>query len=180
MSATVRTRWSSRSICTERSYRTDATRMRRHRRCRRIRPVARSPGPAVALAPVETGVRAGEHRREGVTRLGRRGAHRPREVMGRTELFQQFLGALLVGRRQAQHELVTAVAAEQVGLAETTCPAGREFAKEIVTGAVPVPVVDLLEAVEIDDGEAEGFAGPLGPRQVPGGLRLPGAPVGQP
>src|SRR4051812_40054614 len=160
MSATVRTRWSSRSICTERSY--------------------RSPGPAVALAPVETGVRAGEHRREGVTRLGRRGAHRPREVMGRTELFQQFPGALLVGRRQAQHELITAVAAEQVGLAETTCPAGREFAQEIVAGAVPVPVVDLLEAVEIDDGEAEGFAGPLGPRQVPGGLRLPRAPVGQP
>src|SRR3954462_12777953 len=91
MSATVRTRWSSRSICTERSYRMDAT------TSGLAAPPSgrRSPGPAVALAPVETGVRAGEHRREGVTRLGRRGAHRPREVMGRTELFQQFPGALL-------------------------------------------------------------------------------------
>jgi hypothetical protein len=75
--------------------------------------------------------------------------------VGGVELFEDLPGAPLVRGGQAQDELVTPVPAQQVGTAQPPGPAGGQVAQEGVAGTVPVPVVDLLEVVEVEDREAQ-------------------------
>ena len=59
---------------------------------------------------------------------------------------------------QQQHELVAAVAGEQVGRARAGRQARRDLAQQLVAGGVAERVVDELEAVEVDVEDGAGVA----------------------
>jgi len=65
-----------------------------------------------------------------------------------------------VGVRQQQGELVAADPGGDVGLAQDRAHAARHGGERRVTGCVAVAVVDLLEAVEVDDDQRERLARP--------------------
>src|SRR5689334_13267938 len=105
---------------------------------------ARPSGGTAALLPVELLVGPAEDARQRVLAAGRGDPGRPAERVARLQPLEDLVGSVDVGGRQAQHELVAPVPAEQVGLAQPAGPLDGQIAQEGVAGAVPQPVVDLL------------------------------------
>ena len=68
-----------------------------------------------------------------------------------------------VGLRQQDHELLAALPEREVDLPDDAADPLRELDQHGVAGAVPVPVVDLLEVVQVEDEDAERAAEPAGP-----------------
>ena len=94
------------------------------------------------------------------------------------EGLRDLLGALEVGEQQ--HELVAAVARDQIALAQVAPQARRQLAQHDVARRVPEPVVDVLEAVEVDEQHGDAAAVVAGAGD--GGVErlLEQAPVGEP
>jgi deazaflavin-dependent oxidoreductase (nitroreductase family) len=68
------------------------------------------------------------------------------------------------------------VAREDVARTQAPEPLVRELGEEPVAGGVPGAIVDLLEVVEVDRGDRERGAGPVGDRALArGGRREPGS-----
>ncbi len=65
------------------------------------------------------------------------------------------LSAPKIGARKGAHELVSSVANNEIVRPKTGSERRYEIAKELVTGGVPVRVVDCLETVDIDEGDHE-------------------------
>src|SRR5581483_10504680 len=81
-------------------------------------------------------------------------------------------GAFGVGPVGQDHaELVTAEPGDRVGVAHVAGQPPGQLGEEAVAAVVAEGVVDLLEAVEVHDGEGDGTAAP--PAQLEGG----GGPV---
>ena len=60
-----------------------------------------------------------------------------------------------VGVEQRHRELVAAEADDQIGAPQRVLEPGAELAQELVPGGVPEGVVDLLEAVEVEEHERD-------------------------
>ena len=71
-----------------------------------------------------------------------------------------------VGLGQQDHELLTALAERQVDLADDTDHPPGELDQHVVADAVPVPVIDGLEMVEVKHEHAEGATEPRGPLRL--------------
>ena len=65
-------------------------------------------------------------------------------------LARRQLGAIDVGRRQQHRELVAAEPRHRVGRAQGAAQARRHFLQHQIAGVMAERVVDLLEAIEID------------------------------
>ena len=90
------------------------------------------------------------------------------------------LGGEVVGALEEDGELVAADPAEQVAGAEDAGPAAGDLGEQPVAGLVAVAVVHVLEAVEIEQDDAERPA--RAPRAAEGLVErpVPGAPVREP
>ena len=73
----------------------------------------------------------------------------------RAQLLGQAHGVLGERLRQDEHELLAAVATEGVADADGLGDEARDLAQHRVAGGVAVRVVDRLEAVDVDEGDAE-------------------------
>src|SRR6478672_4246222 len=102
------------------------------------------------LLQVQVGVGTLKDGGDRVAGGGCRDADRPGERVRLLELGQDVPGAGLVGGGQAEDELVAAVAAQQARPAQATRPSGRQVAEQQVAGPVALPVVDLLEVVQVE------------------------------
>src|SRR5829696_6308492 len=89
-------------------------------------------------------------------------------------------GVLQRARRQQEHELLPAVAGQQVGGAHLGPPGAGRLLEHQVAGLVAEAVVVGLEVVQVDHGHADPGAHAPGPLQLPGQLLLPDPPVGHP
>src|SRR5947209_17390817 len=74
--------------------------------------------------------------------------------------------ALLVRPWKEEDELLPAPAAGEVGLAQGASQDARELAQDIVACVVAVPVVDLLEVVQVGDDEGERSDHAVGARDL--------------
>jgi hypothetical protein len=79
-----------------------------------------------------------------------------------------------------QCELVSSDPSQQVLRAQDVIPIMSHLRKERISGSVSVSVVDRLEAVDVDDRDAQVLARATGVRQTAIESDLPRAPVGQP
>ena len=77
------------------------------------------------------------------------------------------------------HELVAAQARQQVGLAQRARQRGRHALQELVADAMAERVVDVLEAVEVDEQHADAMAAALGLRDRLRQALVQQQPVGQ-
>src|SRR5207253_10754060 len=89
-------------------------------------------------------------------------------------------GLLEAASRQQDDELLAAVARDEVRGPERLAPDRGELAQQAVTGLVAVFVVELLEAVEVEHGDADVGALAPGAGELARELLVPGAAVGQP
>src|SRR5207244_3514031 len=109
-------------------------------------------------------------------------ARRSGEALG-PELVEQVTepvaGLLAVGAVEADHELLTSPPSDDVLATE---PASEELShppENGIAGGVAIPVVDVLEVIEVQDRHADGLVPPSGqPQQELQPLRRL-APVGQ-
>src|SRR5205823_5631239 len=85
--------------------------------------------------------------------------------------------ALLVRSREEEDELLAAPAAGEVGLAQRAAQDARKLAQDVVACVVAVPVVDLLEVVQVGDDEREGSDHAVGARDLVRERVLAAAPV---
>ena len=82
--------------------------------------------------------------------------------------------------RQAEHELVPAVPGEPVALLAPLPQHPADHPEHLVADRVAVPVVDHLEPVDVEHGQAQRLAGGLHGRHQRGQLGVERPPVGQP
>ncbi len=71
-----------------------------------------------------------------------------------------------VGVGEEQDEFVAADAAEEVGSPDRILHPGRKALEQVVTHPVSEPIVDALEAVEVEVGDADRRALPMGPQAL--------------
>jgi hypothetical protein len=81
---------------------------------------------------------------------------------------------------QQHRELLPAVAGQKIGLAELALPGRGGLFEQPVSCLVAVPVVERLEMVDVDQGDARRPSGAGGPGQLPRQLGVPAPPVGHP
>ena len=81
---------------------------------------------------------------------------------------------------QQDRELLATPARDRVALAEELAGARRELAQQLVAGSMSARVVEVLEAVHVEQGERQGTAWATGRGELAGEGVLPGAPVWQP
>src|SRR5215472_12557221 len=72
---------------------------------------------------------------------------------------EEHLRAWLVGLWQYHQELVAAVAAADVGRAQTHAERRRDDAQDFIAGLMPECVVERLEIVEVEERDRERMAG---------------------
>ena len=120
----------------------------------------------LALAAVEVVIRALEARLQVLAALPLRHAGRPAHAARGVQLHQQPQCPGAVGTRHDQHELVAALAAQQALAVELAGPHAPELGQRPVAGRVAVAVVDALEVVEVEDGDGDRLAAPVGPRRT--------------
>src|SRR5262245_9094662 len=86
---------------------------------------------------------------------------------------------LEVGAREGQGELLPAVAGEDVASPQVLAPRAGELLEEAVARLVAVSVVELLEAIEVDDRDAESGAAAIGASELAAELLVPGPSIEQ-
>jgi hypothetical protein len=79
--------------------------------------------------------------------------------------------------RQQQHELLTTVTEQLVGLAGVLVDQRHQVGQHLVANAVTILVVDFLEVVDVQQRQRIGQAGPLGVRRRHLQLLVHGAAV---
>ena len=90
------------------------------------------------------------------------------------------LGLVLVGARQQHRELVAGEPAEEVGRAQALLHRPRGVHQHAVADGVPERVVQLLEAIEVEQQQGAARVLAAARREVVRERRQEGPPVGQP
>jgi len=87
--------------------------------------------------------------------------------------------ALEVGARQDENELLPTPAAGEVDVTDRFLQEQPELSEDRVAGGVPVPVVDVLEPVEVGDDDGQVTTEALDPRELVCQRLLALTPVGE-
>src|SRR5438876_5626230 len=87
--------------------------------------------------------------------------------------------AFEIGPRQDENELLPTPAAGEVDVPDGLLEECGELSEDRVAGRMAVPVVDVLEPIEVGDDDGQGPAEPLDPRELVFQRLLALAPVGE-